>query len=491
MDNATRQVLPEASSTTGLRGHLGVLGLVLTVIAYNGPMAVLAGFIPVVIGAGSGLASPLVYVLIGVLLAIFAVGLNAMAARMTHAGAFYTYVTAGLGRHAGLSAGVIAMLAYIGLVSGTYILFALGMEAMLSRSDGSGSGIPWLVWAIGAWAVGSFLTLRNIAVSAKVVGILSAAEVVIILIWQARVLVNGGPEGRVFDATETLGSGSIALALVFGILCCTGFESLQVFRSETRNPSRTVPLATYVAVAVIVALNVVSAYAYIVSFGASTALDAAADPTGSVMESIGAYVGAVAADIANALLVTSAFAACLAIQSILARYVFAFGRDGIFPKTLGAASERHGSPARAAGATSVVVLLVFLVPALLGADALPTFTALLGIGGYLLIILWAVTSVAVVMFMRGIPTARPGVWQSVIAPSIAAVGLGAIAVLSTVYFDQIVVVEFPGAAVILVAIVAIAVGAAASAEVFRRRKPDVYNAIGQQHEFVSAPNSSR
>jgi amino acid transporter len=484
MDNATREVSP----STGLRGRLGVLGLVLTVIAYNGPMAVLAGFIPVVIGAGSGLASPLIYVLIGILLAIFAVGLNAMAARMTHAGAFYTYITAGLGRHAGLSAGVIAMLAYLGLASGTYILFALGMEAMLGRSTGSAAGIPWLVWAIGAWGVGSFLTLRNVSVSAKVVGVLSAAEVIIILIWQTRVFFNGGPEGRVFNATETLGSGSIALALVFGILCCTGFESLQVFRSETRNPSRTVPTATYVAVGVIVALNVVSAYVYIVSFGATNAVAAAADPTGSVMQSIATYIGAVAADIANALLVTSAFAACLAIQSILARYVFAFGRDGIFPQKLGVANEKHGSPARAAGATSVVVLLVFLLPGLLGAAALPTFTALLGIGGYLLIILWAVTSVAVVMFMRSIPSARPGAWQSVIAPSISALGLGAIAVLSTVYFDQIVAVAFPGATVILMAVAVIAVGAAVSAEVFRRRSPDVYRAIGQQQEFVSSPN---
>jgi len=69
-----------------------------------------------------------------VIVMIFAVGLNAMAARMTHPGAFYTYVTAGLGRAFGLAAGLVAMISYLAIGAGTYALFAV-MGQGVARND--------------------------------------------------------------------------------------------------------------------------------------------------------------------------------------------------------------------------------------------------------------------------------------------------------------------------------------------------------------------
>jgi len=62
-------------------------------------------------------------------------------------------------------------------------------------------------------------------------------EVAIIVVWDIVVLHDGGPEGRTFDPfSDFFTAGSFPLAMVFGLLVLTGFESLQVFRSETRNP---------------------------------------------------------------------------------------------------------------------------------------------------------------------------------------------------------------------------------------------------------------
>ncbi|MHA0112127.1 amino acid permease, partial [Klebsiella pneumoniae] len=68
------------------------------VLAGIGPLAVLIG----------GPSAPLVYAIAGVVLAVFAIGFLFTARHLKPMGGFYTYVTAGLGRVAGLSAGLLA-----------------------------------------------------------------------------------------------------------------------------------------------------------------------------------------------------------------------------------------------------------------------------------------------------------------------------------------------------------------------------------------------
>ena len=89
------------SGNTGLRGNLGTWSLIFTVVAYNGPIIILAGVVPLVVSSGNGLGGPATFLSLGLLVGVLAVGVNAMASRMTHAGAFYTYITAGIGRSPG------------------------------------------------------------------------------------------------------------------------------------------------------------------------------------------------------------------------------------------------------------------------------------------------------------------------------------------------------------------------------------------------------
>src|SRR4051812_28132908 len=62
-----------------LRGHLGTFELAFTALAFNAPLLVVGGFIPVITGAGNGLGAPVAFLAIGVLLLVFSAGLNAMA----------------------------------------------------------------------------------------------------------------------------------------------------------------------------------------------------------------------------------------------------------------------------------------------------------------------------------------------------------------------------------------------------------------------------
>ena len=483
---------PQASSTTPtvvhdaagpkLRGNLGTTSLVFTVIAYNGPLIVLAGLVPLVIAFGNGSAAPSTFLIMGVLVAIFAVGLNAMALRIKHAGAFYTYVTAGIGRSAGLSAGAIAIIAYVTLCAGTMILFAVSFQHLLTDVFGVDGGPPWPVWAAVGWAFVSVLGLYNVELSAKVLGTASSLEILLAVIWNIRVYINGGPEGRSVDVLGSLFSGNPAFALVLAILCLTGFESLQVFRAETKNSSRTVPRATFISIGLLTAMYVISSYAYIVAYGASKAATAgAADPTGSVLASMAQYVAKPAADIANILLTTSCLAACLAITNILGRYIFALGRDGVLPRKLGKANPRHGSPMAATAVAAAVHFAVIAVVVISGLSAAAGFASLTAFGAYCLILLYVVTSAAIFVFF--LKRREPGIskWKAFVAPLLATLGMAAIAYLSTVNFAGVLgQSQFVANICLLIIAVAVVLGLAAGSWI-RKSRPQVYAQIGNQH----------
>jgi amino acid transporter len=131
----TRQAA-DPSHRTRLRGDLGTFDVVIMVLAYAGPLAVVGLFMSFVIGYGVGAATPLVFLLVTAGLCLFSFGYVAMSRRLPRPGALYTYVTAGLGRPIGLSAGLLAIL--------SYSFFGVAYHAGLATSAGRSSvGSSW------------------------------------------------------------------------------------------------------------------------------------------------------------------------------------------------------------------------------------------------------------------------------------------------------------------------------------------------------------
>ena len=93
-----------------LAGRLGPAAIVFMVVAAAAPLTVVAGTFPIGIAAGNGAAYPASYLVCTAILILFAVGFTAMARHVPGAGAFYTYVGHGLGRHMGLGAAFLALL---------------------------------------------------------------------------------------------------------------------------------------------------------------------------------------------------------------------------------------------------------------------------------------------------------------------------------------------------------------------------------------------
>ena len=101
------------SQSTDLKKNvIGVIPLVFLVLAAAAPLGACAANIPLIMGLGNGSAAPMDFVFIGVLLVLFSVGFTAMSSHITNAGAFYTYISMGLGKRLGGAAGYIACAAY-------------------------------------------------------------------------------------------------------------------------------------------------------------------------------------------------------------------------------------------------------------------------------------------------------------------------------------------------------------------------------------------
>jgi amino acid transporter len=424
---------PPTAGTTQKRlsGRLGVGSIVFMVVAAAAPLTVVAGTVPIGIAAGNGPAYPSMYVISAVVLMFFAVGFTAMTRHVPNAGAFYSYIGTGLGRGAGLGSAMVALISYVtvqGAVYG-YIGFALG--DLVSRWGGP--SLPWWFWTGVVLAVAGLLGYRHIELSSKVLGVLLVCEVGIVLLLDAVVTgKGGGPEGlstAMFKPSEVF-SGAPGIGLMFAIAGFIGFEATAIFRDEARDPNRTIPRATYAALALIGVFYTVSAWAIVSAWGDGPAVArATADPGTMVVETAQRYLGTAASDVMQVLFVTSLFAAVLSFHNVLSRYFFSLGNTGVLPGACGRSHARHASPHVASLVTTAVGTALMAIGAIAGLDPVTQiFTWLAGVASVGIVVLMLLACLAVIVFFRRTQTDRRP-WNSLIAPSLGLVGLALILVL--------------------------------------------------------------
>ncbi|MFI6047420.1 APC family permease [Nocardia sp. NPDC051321] len=414
------------TSTAGarLRGSIGVTGIVFLVIAAAAPLTSVCGALPLMIGLGNGAGAPAAYLVGAAVLLVFSVGYAAMSGHLDEAGAFYAYVRSGLGGSAGIGAAGLALLTYTAIQAGIYGLAASTVEGLVVHYGGP--DLPWYSYAFALMTAVAVLGYRNIELGAKVLGVLLVVEIGIIVALSAAVLSQGGAHGidTVSFTPSAFFDGSPGVALMFAIASFIGFEATAIYGEETRDPRRTIPRATYIAVLTIGALYAVASWAVVLAFGSDDVAAAAGDdPEALTFTAARLFLGDAAADLMSILLVTSLFAALLAFHNAISRYGYALARDGVGHPALGQIHPRHGSPHKASLAQSLAAALVVGTFALAGADpVLQLFTWMSGLATVAILLLMTLTSVAIIAFFRrtGVDRRR---WHTVVAPVLGTAGL--------------------------------------------------------------------
>lgn len=383
---------------TTLRRRLGVPGIVFMVIAAAAPITVVGANFPIIFTVSESVGAPLMIAVATLILLLFSVGFAWMSPRVPDAGAFYSYVHRGLGRKAGLGTASLALLSYVLLT--VSMTCYLGVQAANLIATWTGFELPWwLVSAVMIVIVG-LLGFRDINLSAKVLGIVLILEVVAVVTIDLGVLFSGAElSARPFSPAEAV-SGAPGLGLLFAFLGFFGFEATAVFRNEAKNPERTIPRATYLAVSTVGILYFMSSWLVISGLGVDNAVAASQEnPDQVVIQLAGSVVAPIVSDVVQVLIVTSMFACMLAFHNIVTRYLFTLGQRGVLPRSLAVVHEKHRAPSRASLWVTVITSVVVLVSALLQLDpVLQIYTWYSGAGAVGVIFMMALTSAAVLGF---------------------------------------------------------------------------------------------
>lgn len=455
---ASAHTAPHMAGTTpaagGLRGSIGIPGVVFLVVAAAAPLTAIGGALPVMLAIGNGPGTPLAYVVIAVALLIFSVGYAAMSSHVTDAGAFYAYVTKGLGRRIGLGAAGLALLAYTAIQAAIYGLAAVTMQGIMARYGGP--DLPWWLWAFVFMAIVGFLGFRNIDVGTKVLGVLLVLEIGIIAVLTVAILVKGGAHGISFESFSpaTFFHGAPGIALMFAVASFIGFEATAIYGEEAKNPRRTVPVSTYIAVSLIGVFYAISSWAIVLAYG-PTDIEAAAqnDTSGLVFAAGASYLGSAAADVMQILLLTSLFAALLAFHNAIARYLFALGRQGAAPKALSRTHPTQGSPHIGSATQTASAAIVAAIFAIAGSDpVLQLFTWMSGLATIAMLVLMILVSVAVFVYFRRNQVDNR-LWNTRIAPALGIVAMVGITVIALANFTTLISGSVTLAAVLLLVIV--------------------------------------
>lgn len=427
---------PETTDTSLHKGRLGIIGVVFFVVAAAAPLAGMTGALPPAIGIGNGAGAPGAYLAAGLVLLLFSFGYAAMSHKVTNTGAFFAFVGRGLGIIPGVGSAFVSLLAYLTVQWAVYGFFGYvvssEVDSQFSRTT------PWWLWSLLACVVVTALSLLSVDVGAKVLGVFMTLEVACLALLAVVLLVKGAPDGESMDLAASFSpsavfagglTGGAGIALAFAFASFIGFEATAIYGEESKNPKRTVPLATYVAVGLITILFSVVSFGIVTGLGAQNIADKVAkasngfaNPAAVVFGLAEANVGPWLSTVMKWLVITSLFAALLAFQNSAARYFFAMGRSSVLPSMLDK-TNKVGAPGNAAMLTSVLGFAIIVLFAATGQDPiLNLFNWFSAVAVLAILLVEALVSLSVVAyFLRTKEDTR--IWHTMIAPLLAFLGL--------------------------------------------------------------------
>ncbi|MFH9712229.1 APC family permease [Streptomyces luteogriseus] len=472
--------------------RLGTGGLLLSVLAATAPLMVVAGVMPTTFAVMGIVGQPLLFVVLGVVLILFSVGYAEMSRHVHNAGAFYAYISRGLGGTAGAGAALVALVAYNALQVGIYGIFGFEVSGLFATY--ADVEIAWWIPALVAALAVGLLGWLKIDVNARVLGVLLVIEVLLVVIFAIAALADPGKEGLSLHAfnPDTLTGAGVGTALCFCIAAFLGFEQAPVYAEETSRPHVLVPRVMFFAVGGVAVFFALSSWALTVATGPTAIVGTSQKQSAGLLFFLTeSRLGGTFTDVLHVLFVTGMFAALLSFHNVVARYAFAMGREGLLPAAFGRTSGSSGAPGTGSLLQTVVSVLVVAAFALTDdkpagdptAPVLHLFTWFGNVGALGVIVLMAAASLSVVVFFVRRGAAGTQAWRLVTS---ALAGLALLVIAGyTVKDFEVLVGAGPGSSLswVLPGIIGLAaLAGVVLGLVLRSRAPEKHARIGLGNE---------
>ena len=340
------QDVPQESTAEGtLRSNiLPWYGVLIACAACVAPMAALFFNVPGM-AAQAGAATPLVFTIGAVGLLLLTQPIAYCARRLTSTASFATWVGHGLGAPMGLIAGW--------LMFGAYALFEAASQAAfgglidLNLSTFFGLHVPggWVCYSLLSVLVVWGLAGVDVQWSVWVMAPFALLEIGSLALLDGVITVHGGASGNDMVHPFTLAGASlkgaapggvlgIGVALALAFFSFIGFESAGGYGEEARSPRRAIPLAMVAVALLMSVLYIWTSYSATIGLGWTHAVDTLGNiaiAPAPYYQLATTYVGGWLKVLMSVLVTTSTFASCIAFHQVAARYLFALGRDGVFP----------------------------------------------------------------------------------------------------------------------------------------------------------------
>ncbi|MFF5573386.1 APC family permease [Streptomyces luteogriseus] len=472
--------------------RLGTGGLLLSVLAATAPLMVVAGVMPTTFAVMGIVGQPLLFVVLGVVLILFSVGYAEMSRHVHNAGAFYAYISRGLGGTAGAGAALVALVAYNALQVGIYGIFGFEVSGLFATY--ADVRIAWWIPALVAALAVGLLGWLKIDVNARVLGVLLVIEVLLVVIFDIAALADPGKEGLSLHAfnPDTLTGAGVGTALCFCIAAFLGFEQAPVYAEETSRPHVLVPRVMFFAVGGVAVFFALSSWALTVATGPAAIVGTSQKQSAGLLFFLTeSRLGGTFTDVLHVLFVTGMFAALLSFHNVVARYAFAMGREGLLPAAFGRTSGSSGAPGTGSLLQTVVAVVVVAAFALTDdkpagdptAPVLHLFTWFGNVGALGVIVLMAAASLSVVVFFVRRGAAGTQAWRLVTS---ALAGLALLVIAGyTVKDFEVLVGAGPGSSLswVLPGIIGLAaLAGVVLGLVLRARAPEKHARIGLGNE---------
>jgi amino acid transporter len=260
-------------------------------------------------------------------------------------GGFGRWVRRGLGEYWGFQTSWWWTLSLY-VDSAVYIALALGyIQTKVGMSD----NVRWLL-GVAIVAFFTFINIRGLDLTGKTLIIIQAVVMVpfvIFVIW-AFAKGTGSPVSPFLPPGENVISAT-NLGLAIMMWMYSGYESMSTVAAEVENPQRVIPRAIMIAVPIVIATYALTTAAGIMAAGKGNWLNMVSDASGG-----GAAVDFVKAGqiVGGAVLMWLLFAS--AISSNLGLYTgylatgarpsYQLSRDRLYPRFMGRAHRRWGTP---------------------------------------------------------------------------------------------------------------------------------------------------
>ena len=327
----------------------------------------------------------------------------------------------------------------------------------------------------------AFLVANEVMVSGVVLTFLVVAETILVALYSLAIMLSSefSFSGAAMSVSDLSGP-MLGVLVILGATSFAGIEQSVVYIEESKNPKRTIPVATYATIATIAAVYWLGSWVQISAGGPQIIERATTEADNLFFNQAAVVLGQSSITLGKILLGTGTIAAAIAFHQAIARYTFALGREGVLPRVFGRTTIK-GAPRNASLAQTVLALVVLLAYAAAGWDPLvQLFYWGSTTGGLGVLLLYTLTSISVVAFFAR--NARgEGLWQRSVAPLVSTIVLVIVAYLALANLPGLFGVD-PGtgpAHVVPIALLVIFAGGVIWGLILRRTKPQVYEGIGR------------